>query len=403
MIENSAAADGESPGPENPVITAATIRAVLADPESVAISFQPILDVQGNRTAGWEILTRFTRRPDVPTDRWFAAAYELGLGTPLEAYVLSRVLPAWRLRSPGTFMTFNITPAALGDPTIERLVAAQAPLHGLVIELTEQLSPHGRQRCWQAACERLRAEGAMIAIDDLGTGYSELAEILALRPDIIKLDRSVVATVDRDPAQQALVRFLGDFCGHLDAWVLAEGVERQGQLEVLRDLGVPLAQGWLTGRPAPVPRPCPAQLTRESNTTPRRPGTVATLVRAVSLTWEGRPDRHEPSIRLDDQGRPVHVTLPSSDGEPAATTPATLLVAPDLPLVETARRAMARSMPGRFDPLVCIDGTGHVLGLVAVQDLVLALADARSAGRAGTSARPLGGRRPGRRRGHHPG
>jgi EAL domain-containing protein (putative c-di-GMP-specific phosphodiesterase class I) len=397
MNENSAAADGGSPGPENPAVTTSAIRAVLADPESVALSFQPILDVQGNRTAGWEILTRFTRGPDVPTDRWFAAAYEQGLGTPLEAYVLSRVLPAWRLRSPGTFMSFNITPSALGDPAIERLVMTQAPLHGLVIELTEQLTPHGTPRCWQSACERLRAEGAMIAIDDLGTGYAELAEILALRPDIIKLDRCVVATVDRDPAQQALVRFLGDFCGHLDAWVLAEGVERQGQLEALRALGVPLAQGWLTGRPAPEPRPCPAQLTRGSDALPRRPGTVATLVRPVILTLEQPGSRQEPAVQLDDQGRPLSVTLPSADDEPAATTPATLLVAPDLSLVETARRSMSRAAPGRFDPLVCIDTAGHVLGVVVVQDLVLALADARSSGRA-SPPRPVT-RRSGRRRG----
>lgn len=390
MTEDSTAADGGSPGPGSPTVTvtASAIRAVLADPQSVAVSFQPLLDVQGNRTAGWEILTRFRRGPDVPTDQWFAAAYGHGLGVPLEAYVLSRVLPAWRLRSPGTFMTFNITPVALGDPAIERLVTLQAPLHGLVVELTEQRGPHARTRCWQGACDRIRHLGAMIAIDDLGTGYGELAEILALRPDIIKLDRSVVATVDRDPAQQALVRFLGDFCGHLDAWVLAEGVERQSQLEALRDLGVPLAQGWFTGRPAPTPRPCPAQLTRASEAVPRRPGTIATLARPVALVWDDAPPGHEPAVRLDPQGRPATVALPT-DGGRATVSPATLLVSPDLPLVEAARRAMARPAPRRFDPLVCIDGSGRVLGVIAVQDLVLALADARSSGRAAVAGPSL--------------
>jgi EAL domain-containing protein (putative c-di-GMP-specific phosphodiesterase class I) len=379
---NTAAADGGSPGPESSLVPATAIRAALADPDSVTINFQPILDVQGNRTAGWEVLARFTRGPHVPTDRWFASAYEHGLGIPLEAYVLTRVLPACRLRSPGTFMTLNITPDALGDPAIEKLLISQAPLHGLVIELTEQLTPRTRPRCWQSACERLRHHGAMIAIDDLGTGYAELAEILALRPDVIKLDRSVVATVDRDPAQQALVRFLGDFCGHLDAWVLAEGVERKGQLAVLHDLGVPLAQGWLTGRPASVPRPCPAQLTRGTSSRSRRPGTAAALARPVALAWGDHQSRADPVVQLDDVGRPASVTVPRDDGGPGVPRPVSLLVSPDLTLVETARRAMARPEAGRFDPVVCIDETGHVIGVVAVQDLVLALADARATGRA---------------------
>lgn len=396
MTESPAVTDGDSPGPENRAVTSSAIRAVLADPESVSVTFQPILDVHGQRTAGWEILTRFTRGPQVPTNRWFTAAYQLGLGTPLEAYVLSRVLPAWRLRSPGTFMTVNVTPDALAEPAIERLLGGEAPLHGLVVELTEQEVPP-RKRSWQQACERLRQHGAMLAIDDLGTGYAELAEILALRPDIIKLDRSVVATVDQDPAQQALIRFIGDFSDNLDAWVLAEGVERHGQLAALRDLGVPLAQGWLTGRPAPVPRPCPAQLTRGTSDVTRRPGTVAALARPVTLILEHEDGGPGPCVRLDDQGRPMSVTLAREADAPGRTTPAGLLLPPDLPLVETARRAMARPSAGRYDPMLCVDGAGRVIGVVAVQDLVLALADARAAGRAGHPGHPVTDRRPRRR------
>jgi EAL domain-containing protein (putative c-di-GMP-specific phosphodiesterase class I) len=356
----------------------------------VSVAFQPILDVRGNRTAGWEILARFTRGPDVGTDRWFESAYAHGLGIPLEAYVLSRVLPGLRLRPPGTFMTLNVTPDALGDPAIERMITTQAPLHGLIIELTEQLNPRrARRRCWQAACERLRRHGAMIAIDDLGTGYAELAEILALRPDVIKLDRSVVATVDRDPAQQALVRFLGDFCGHLDAWVLAEGVERKGQLAVLADLGVPLAQGWFTGRPAPVPRPCPAELTRNGSPTTSRPGTASALARPAALTWDDLARGDEPVVRLDPLGRPISVSVPEDDGRPGTPRPVNLMISPDLALVETARRAMARPGPDRFDPIVCIDAVGRVLGIVTVADLMLALSDARATGPAVDPARPV--------------
>jgi EAL domain-containing protein (putative c-di-GMP-specific phosphodiesterase class I) len=382
--------DAGSPGPENP-ITPSAIRAALADPGGVTVEFQPIFDVRNHRTAGWEILTRFTHIPDASTGQWLTTAYAHDLGTSLEAHVLGRVLAACRLRPPGTFMTFDLTPAALGEPAIEKLVMSLGALHGLVIELTElteltgqagpanQADPHRRLCCRQTACNRLRHQGAKIAVNDPGTGHTELAEILALRPDIIKLDRSVVTRIDRDPAQQALVRFLGDFCGHLDAWVLVKGVERRSQLAALRDLGVPLAQGCFTGRPAPEPRPCPAKLTRKSLELPQRPGTISTLTRPVTLAWKDQPNPPGTAVLLDVHGRPASVTLPKDDGT-SATTPAGMLVPPSLSLVETARRAMARPSETRFDPLVCIDRSGRVLGVVAVEDLVLALADARAAG-----------------------
>jgi EAL domain-containing protein (putative c-di-GMP-specific phosphodiesterase class I) len=361
------------------------------------VSFQPILDVRGARTAGWEILARIGDSSTVPTDQWFSAAYALGLGHQLEACVLERVLPQWRLRSPGTFMSINITPMALGVPAIEQLISGHAPLHGLVIELTEQLVP-AVQDCWREVCTRLRRLGAMIAIDDIGTGYAELAQILSLRPDIIKLDRGVVATVDRDPAQQALVRFLGEFSDHLDAWVLAEGVERSGQLSTLRDLGVPLAQGWFTGRPHPVPQPCPPRLTgggpeliEPGNPPPHRMGPVradrpagtvrtdlpvAGLVRPACLVTMGDrlPAGCESLVLLDHGGRPAFVVEPADADGPASRTPVSLLVPADLATADAARRAMARPRDRRYHPLVCIDPTGRVLGVLAVQDLVLALA-----------------------------
>jgi EAL domain-containing protein (putative c-di-GMP-specific phosphodiesterase class I) len=367
------------------------IEDLLDDPCLVSVAFQPIFDVQSARTAGWEILCGFESAPQFTTDLWFAAAYGSGLGLDLEGLALQRALAGWAMRSPGTFMTVNVTPMALGSPRIEGIIAAQAPLYGLVIELTEQVVPVAGGS-WQDACTRLRALGAKIAIDDIGTGHAELAQILTLRPDIIKLDRQVVATVDHDPGQQALVRFLGDFSDHLDAWLLAEGVERPGQLVTLRNLGVPLAQGWLTGRPAPEPCPCPVDFTTPEDglalgcapgiaSVPERPaaGTVAVATRpvriaAVGAAVGGGPDPDEPVVRLDAHGRPVAVEVRCVPGTGPRSCPVSLVVNPDVPVAEAARRAMSRPAGQRFDPLVCLDRIGHVVGVVAVQDLVLALA-----------------------------
>jgi hypothetical protein len=101
-----------------------------------------------------------------------------------------------------------------------------------------------------AAVAELRLRDAKLAVDDAGTGYAGLQHLMVLRPDLVKLDRALVAGCDRDPAKAALIEMLGRFTGQLDAWVLAEGVERTAELESLIRLRVPLAQGYLLGRPA---------------------------------------------------------------------------------------------------------------------------------------------------------
>jgi EAL domain-containing protein (putative c-di-GMP-specific phosphodiesterase class I) len=382
------------------------VRGVLTCPERVSVTFQPIFDISHQRTAGWEILARVEGGSPAGPDRWFAAAYSADLGIQLEAVVLRQAMAAYRLRSPGTFMAVNVTPAALGVPMIEELIAGQAPLHGLVIELTEHLVPPVGG-CWQAACARLRALGALVAIDDVGTGYAEISQILELRPQIIKVDRGVITSIENDPARQALLRFLGDFGDQLDAWVLAEGVETPAQLQILKDLGVPLAQGWLIGAPAPTPRPCsdhltgrdplpaawPAKGTRSRHVRVAmrvedvmRPARVATAwqvpgvaedraspetVTASGSTAAGEP---RPVVALDAAGMPTMVMAPVQPARPQGWSPVSLRVPVHLSLPEAARRAMARPEGFRFDPLICVDATGIVLGVVAMHDLMLALA-----------------------------
>ena len=73
--------------------------------------------------------------------------------------------------------------------------------------------------------------------------------LLALRPDVVKVDRSLVAEVDTDPVKRELLRMLGDLAGRMDGWLLAEGIETVGELEAVSELGVPLGQGYLFGRP----------------------------------------------------------------------------------------------------------------------------------------------------------
>jgi EAL domain-containing protein (putative c-di-GMP-specific phosphodiesterase class I) len=348
-------------------VTVGRIEQVLGDPDLISMDFQPILDVRAARTAGWEVLARFgDRATDPPPDQWFATAYQVGLGARLEAITVRRAMSALRMRAPGTFISLNVTPSALGDPRIEELFADSAPLTGLVIELTEHASPP-HPGPWLAACHRLHNLGATLAIDDIGKGYAEMLQILELRPQIIKIDKDVVQPVEDDPARQAMLRFLGVFADQLDAWLLAEGVETPGQLRVLQGLGVPLAQGWLVGTPDSVPRPCRPEVTR----CPPAPSSGPAGVPAARTTPMPTPST------VGDVMRPM-----AGRGTWAADA---LRVPVGLPLAEAARRAMTRGPDRRFNPVQCLDAGSSVVGELTVPDLVLALVELTGSGRAAPS------------------
>lgn len=88
-----------------------------------------------------------------------------------------------------------------------------------------------------------------LAVDDAGAGFASLRHILELRPAMVKLDRSLIAGIDADPARQALVAGMVHFAGRLQFTLLAEGVETAADQATLLALGVSRAQGYLFGRP----------------------------------------------------------------------------------------------------------------------------------------------------------
>jgi EAL domain-containing protein (putative c-di-GMP-specific phosphodiesterase class I) len=96
--------------------------------------------------------------------------------------------------------------------------------------------------------ERIR-----VAVDDAGAGYASMQHVVELRPDLIKLDISLVRGIDTDTARQALVAGMRYFAEQTDCLLLGEGIETAAELETLGRLGVSLGQGYLLGRPAPVP------------------------------------------------------------------------------------------------------------------------------------------------------
>jgi EAL domain-containing protein (putative c-di-GMP-specific phosphodiesterase class I) len=232
---------------------AADFRALLA-PGAIRAVFQPIVRLADLSTIGYEGLARFPTPPGLialPPDVILAAAARSGLRDDLEVACWSAIAGAG-VPPEGRMLWVNLSPEALAHPGLLE-VAGRLP-ERLVIELTEQdaVLNHALLR------ERLRpwiARGALVAVDDAGAGFTSLEYVADIRPDFLKLARGLVAGVDGDASREAVLRATAAFAREVGARVVAEGVERVEELEVLRDIEIEYGQGWLFGRPsAPWPQ-----------------------------------------------------------------------------------------------------------------------------------------------------
>lgn len=103
------------------------------------------------------------------------------------------------------------------------------------------------------ALSPLRRAGLRIAVDDAGAGFASMRHILELKPDLIKLDRDIIAGIDTDPGQRALGAAMVGFATEIGAGLVAEGIETDAELEMVARLGMGTAQGYLLGRPSTEP------------------------------------------------------------------------------------------------------------------------------------------------------
>lgn len=215
--------------------------------------FQAIVDARGLQVVGYEALSRFsTGHPRGPAG-WFADAFAVGRGTDLERRAISLAVAAYDPTEPGeTFLAVNLSPATLLTVT-ESALCDPGLWPRIVVELTEHV-PVQDYAALKAALRQMRAAGTRLAADDLGAGYAGFRHLVALEPDIIKLDISLVRDIDRSRAQRALASAIVAFAADMGSRVIAEGIERPGELDVVQQLGVDWAQGYHFGHPCPWDR-----------------------------------------------------------------------------------------------------------------------------------------------------
>lgn len=229
----------------------ARVNAVLGSEDHLVMFFQPIYHVANRRVVGFEALSRFFCDPKRSPDQWFKEAADVGLDLALEAKAARLALAALPHLPVDAYVSINLSPHCILEGDLASLLA-EVPLDRVLIEVTEHAAIDHYSDI-AAVISPLRERGLKIAVDDAGAGYASFRHILSLAPDVIKLDVSITRDIDTDPKRRALAASLIGFANATHSRIVAEGVETEAELAMLRKLGVNKAQGYFIGKPMPLP------------------------------------------------------------------------------------------------------------------------------------------------------
>jgi EAL domain-containing protein (putative c-di-GMP-specific phosphodiesterase class I) len=229
------------------------IERVLRLEDPLSMVFQPIWRLDEQQVVAAEALSRFRGPPERGPDVWFAEAKEVGLGIELELLAARNALDALPALPHSVELAVNASPSAACSSQFRELVGG-VDAERVVVEITEHAAVDDYDEMSHALGE-LRAVGVQIAVDDAGAGFASLRHILRLDPQFIKLDRTLIEGIESDRSRQALAAGLISFGEKTGAAIIAEGIERQEELDSLRELGVRLGQGYFLARPGPLPLP----------------------------------------------------------------------------------------------------------------------------------------------------
>lgn len=377
----------------------------------VSTHYQPILDFRTGNILGWEALTRGPegssfRSPIV----LFETAEQLGRLFALEKMCReSAIVNAGHIEE-NQKLFLNIHPKTMADPefspgnTLDLMKRAGLKPKNIVFEITERHSVQDFDLFYRTL-EHYRSQGFEVAVDDAGAGYAGLTTVAELQPEYIKLDKSLIDTIHKDPVKRAMVETLANFADKIGSQIIAEGIETKAQAVCVKDIGVHLGQGYFLAHPA---RPKPS-LTKEctelqsvgditsKNISCSQPiGDLAQPPHSVSTDYlvsdaqdffkknnrfsniiitqddipRGLVMEYHLNRQLSSQygvalfyKRPIETIM---DSKP-------LMVDIDMPVEQAARKAMKREPLKAYDDII-VTRKGRLYGFVSVQNLLNTLA-----------------------------
>ncbi|WP_129140569.1 EAL domain-containing protein [Modicisalibacter coralii] len=394
--------------------SAPTLSSIIDDAR-IDVHYQPIVAVHAGRVFAYEALSRGpSGTPFARPVPLFQAAREAGLLASLESVCRERAVRDFVAEGLGERLFVNVSPEVLLDPQhrsgdTRRLLDAlgMAP-HRLVIELTEQ-SPGIDPTLMAEAVRHYQAMGFSIALDDLGEGYAGLRLWSQIAPDYVKLDRHFVSGLDADRIKRRFVRAIIDIAHGMGSQVIAEGVEREAELECLLELGADYYQGWLFAHPEPHPASCRPTLDAtlrdvaarhrrsletvavERLCTPLAPLPMSLSVAEASERFGAEPHANSLAV-VDGRGMPVGVLSRQRilalvgkrfgfdlyGREPVAKVmhPSPLCVEASTPLERVSRKVTSRERELRDEDFVVTEG-GRYRGMGQVVNLLQLITEQR--------------------------
>ena len=225
------------------------------------VAYQPKVAAADGRVVGAEALVRWNHptRGVIPPDSFIPLIEAEGRAADLTAFVLNtaaRDLADWQRSGADVGVAVNVSATLLHDPRIAALVGAAIAREGinpatLTLELTESAIIADADAAI-ATIEKLRALGVRLSIDDYGTGQSTLTYLRQFPANELKIDKSFVKNIGRNPGDRLLVQSTVELAHAMEMTVVAEGVEDEACLQVLRTIGCDTIQGWHTGKPMPL-------------------------------------------------------------------------------------------------------------------------------------------------------
>lgn len=233
----------------------------IMENQSLNTYFQPILKLDSGKTIGYEVLNRPTQSKLFPnTEKFYDFIGQSDQVFSFECFCRNLSLRRFIDRLPEEeskecpLIFLNIHPNVLLDAsyhsgeTLQLLSELGIEPRQVVFELTEK-SAVTDFALFEKVLSNYRAQGFRIAIDDVGSGYNSLKTLIYLKPEFVKLDRSLIQNIDQNIEQQQLVTLIFEYAKQSFTKVIAEGIETVNELKFIREHGVHYGQGYALGRP----------------------------------------------------------------------------------------------------------------------------------------------------------
>jgi len=225
----------------------------ILNEELITPYFQPIYSMETHLPYGFEALSRPQEDGLIDNAEFlFKTALILDMYSEVEMLCWRKAVGTWKEIANREKLFLNCTPYFIESGRLNKdfLTGLNIDLRSMILEITERTAIQD-QNLFLKELTMLRELGISIAVDDVGSGFASLDTVIEIRPDIIKIDRHLVHNLDKDELRYNIMQAVISFCKKSKMMTVAEGIEYEGELDVVSELGVDAIQGYLTGKPSP--------------------------------------------------------------------------------------------------------------------------------------------------------